>query len=92
MKDNRAKTSAINGKLGGRPRALKNFKALPGENWRPIKGYTGYFISDRSRVISVKTGKPVLLSTSNETVSLTRKGKRNLKLVHHLVQSIFNNN
>lgn len=50
--DKRSRTSAINGKLGGRPKELLHFEALPDENWRPIEGCKYDFVSDHGRVIS----------------------------------------
>ena len=60
MKDKRSKTSAINGKLGGRPKELFRFKALPNENWRPIKGFKKYLISDHGRVMSLCRNRPLI--------------------------------
>jgi hypothetical protein len=60
--DKRSKTSSINGKLGGRPKELLELDILKNENWRIIKGFESYFVSDFGRVCSVKSGKPKLLS------------------------------
>lgn len=94
MKDNRSKTSAINGKLGGRPKELLGFKAFPKENWRPVKDHDSYFISDMGRVITVKTGKPKLLKTfityrNYECVSFSQNYRKSNHTVHGLVLQAF---
>lgn len=94
MKDKRSKTSAANGKQGGRPRELEDFEALPDENWRPINHNNGYFISDHGRVISVKRGSPSILragtlSRGYKMVSLQNGIAKANYTVHRLVLEAF---
>jgi len=92
--DNRSKTSAINGRLGGRPKALEDFIGMPDENWRLINGFDDYFVSDLGRVISTKSGKlRVLVQISNargyKTVNLHKNSSQNIYSVHRLVLGAF---
>jgi len=92
--DKRSKTSAINGKLGGRPRELLNFKALPDENWRPVKGFPSYFVSDLGRVLSIKRSKPKILKPKRTYKKYLRgtfyKGNKPIeKYIHRIVLVAF---
>jgi len=92
--DKRSITSATNGKLGGRPKELENFEAMPDENWRPIRGYSQYFVSDHGRVLTTKYNKIKLVKVHNcgggyKRVNLCSNNKRSLHRVHRLVLFAF---
>lgn len=58
MTDQRSKTSAINGKLGGRPKELEAWNgALFGETWFARPSAEGHeFESNKGRTIRIKKG------------------------------------
>lgn len=94
MTDQRSKTSAVNGKLGGRPKELLGFKSLPNENWRVVKGFPQYFVSDHGRVISIKSGDKQILKKQKgkrgyHHVVFHRNGERRTIKVHRLVLEVF---
>jgi hypothetical protein len=96
MTDNRSKTSAINGKLGGRPKELQEFTGdLEGEVWKSIAGYDGYFISNMGRVLSCKQIPPMIRSqyvakTGYPSITLANSAKdRRSEVVHSLVLTAF---
>ena len=62
------------------------------ENWKLIKGFEDYKISDLGRVYSIKSEKMLSLETMNIgyiRVQLSRKGKAKKILVHRLVGAHF---
>ena len=70
-----------------------NFKDLYNEEWREIKGFKDYYVSDYGRVANFNyrnTGDSILLKPFNtkdgyEQISLVNNGKKIKKLVHRLV-------
>ncbi len=94
MTDKRSKTSAVNGKLGGRPKELLDFEALPNENWRPVSFNKNYFISDLGRVVSakenkIKTLKIIITTQGYCVVSIFKHGVKQQFRVHRLVLEAF---
>jgi len=92
--DKRKVTSKVNGKLGGRPSELSTFKVVKNENWRSIKGFPQYMVSDHGRIMSLKSGKPKLLKLSPDKdgyprVNLNKGGKGHPRKVHRLVLQTF---
>lgn len=41
--------------------SLMDIELIDGEEWKEIKGYKKYYISNMGRVISLKHGKPKIL-------------------------------
>ena len=64
------------------------------ENWKPIEGFPGYEISDKGRIVSIKTGKRVFMKqgVSNKGYPFIRISHLNRKYVlriHQLVLKTF---
>ena len=55
--DKRSRTSAANGKLGGRPKTLQDWDGgLPSETWKPLSGELIEFESSLGRKIRINRG------------------------------------
>lgn len=70
------------------------FKGIVNEEWRPIKGFPGYYISDQGRVKSLKRRKEKLLKQWLGThgypqVTLSNEGQLTTETVHRLVAKAF---
>lgn len=62
------------------------------EEWRPIDGYPNYQVSNRGRVINVKSGKvlkPGVYNTGYEYVNLYKNGKYKNYNIHRLVANAY---
>lgn len=73
------------------------FKSFEIEHWKPIKGFSGYQVSDHGRIKSLKFGKerilkPWVVGAGYLQVSLWNEGTEQKKLVHRLVLEAFMGN
>ena len=64
------------------------------ENWKPIKGYDKYFISDLGRIKSLKRKEPRYLKAADNgngylNVNLRKNGKKKHFYIHRLVAMHF---
>ena len=64
------------------------------EEFRPIKGFEGYYVSDLGNVLSLKKGKPKLLKphdngTGYQQAHFRVSGKQVNRLIHVLVAEAF---
>lgn len=75
-----------------------NFKDFRNEEWRQIKGFENYYVSDYGRVANFNyrnTGKRILMKPFNtkvgyEQIALVDKnGKRVKKYIHRLIAEAF---
>ena len=68
------------------------------EIWKKIKGYNDYFVSDKGRIKSIKSGEERILKPTVDSqgkyllICLSKKGKVKLHLVHRLVAEAFKKN
>lgn len=91
--DSRSITSAINGKLGGRPKKIDEEFYIDGEIWKFIDGHSRYMVSNKGRILSTKHGTSFLYRCVKKNgyvnVLITEKGKQMTKLVHRFVAKAF---
>lgn len=62
------------------------------EEWRPIDGFPNYAVSNRGRVMNIKTGKVLKIGVNRcgyEQVGLSMNCKRMIFLIHRLVANAF---
>lgn len=66
---------------------------MSAEEWRPIPGFPGYFISDRGRFVSHMRKTPIVMRTTMSAgypgVILRRDGKRKMMRAHVAVALAF---
>ena len=74
---------------------IKLVENLPGEDWKQIKDYPNYAVSNKGRVINLKTKRLIKQSPNNSggymTLCLWKNNKQKHFLVHRLVYMNFNN-
>lgn len=63
------------------------------EEFRPVRGYERYYVSDLGRVLNTKTGRFLKMHKNNKTgylqLGLWKDGKMKLFLIHRLVATAF---
>lgn len=67
---------------------MKGLKNLPGEIWKDIPGYEGYYVaSNKGRIFSIKTGK--LLKFNCAYTTLVKDGVKRTKRLSRLIYQTF---